>query len=79
MDRKINRFFILILACSAAGVVLGGTASWAESSQCWQADTPTSQCLAHDPVTKTVEGMSTGLVAGASAAIAVAWQLRQED
>lgn len=76
MEQKINRFFILILICSGAGVILGGTASWAESNQCWQADTPTSQCLAQDPVTQTVEGMSAGLVAGASAAIAAAWQLR---
>lgn len=78
MNRKMNRLFILILVCSGAGVVLGGTVSWAESNQCWQADTPTSQCLAQDPVTAAAEGMSTGLVAGTTAAIAAAWQLRQE-
>jgi hypothetical protein len=81
MDRKTNRFFLLILVCSGAGIVLGGTASWAESTQCLRADAPTSQCLAQNKntVTATLEGMSTGLVAGVSAAIAAAWQLQQED
>jgi len=78
-DRKTNRFFLYIVACSAIGVVLGGTASWAESNQCWQAETPTSQCLTEDPVLRTVQGMSTGLIAGAVAAIAATWQMKRED
>ncbi|MBD2184090.1 MULTISPECIES: hypothetical protein [Aerosakkonema] len=78
-DRKFNRFFLYIVACSAIGVVLGGTASWAESNQCWQAETPTSQCLTQDPVLKTIQGMSTGLIAGAGAAIAATWQMNREE
>lgn len=87
MDRKINplkgrknhRLFILIVACSAAGVVLGGTASWAESNQCLLAEYPTSQCLSQDPVLSTLQGMSTGLIAGAGAALGVTWQMKHKD
>ena len=79
MDRKIKRFLLLIVSCSATGVILGGTASWAESSQCLQANTVTSECLTQDPVITTLQGMSTGLIAGAGAALGAAWQLRHED
>ena len=87
MDRKThrptgrnkNRFLLYILACSAIGVVLGGTASWAESNHCWQAEIPTAECLTQDPVLKTIQGMSTGLIAGACAAIGATWQIKQED
>lgn len=79
MDRKNKRFLLLIISCSATGVILGGTASWAESSQCLQANTVTSECLTQDPVITTLQGMSTGLIAGAGAALGAAWQLRHED
>lgn len=78
MGRK-NKLLILVVSCSAVGVVLGGTASWAQSSYCLQDSTLTNECLTQDPVTKTIQGMSTGLVAGAGAAIGAAWQLRHED
>ena len=80
MDRKHNRLLLLIVACSATGVVLGGTASWAESTHCLQATAATSECLTQDPIMKTIEGMSVGLVAGAGAAIGATLQMkRQED
>jgi H+/Cl- antiporter ClcA len=86
MDRKNNRptnkripFWLYIVACSAIGVVLGGTASWADSQQCLLAETPSSQCLTKDPLLRTIEGMSTGLIAGASAAVAATWQMQQKD
>lgn len=79
MDRKNKRILLLVLACSAAGVVLGGTASLAQSNQCLQAETVTNECLSQDPVTKTIQGMSTGLIAGVGAAIGAAWQVRHED
>ncbi len=78
MDRKTKRLLLLIVSCSAAGVILGGTASWAESNHCLQAKTVTSDCLTQDPLIKTVEGMSTGLIAGAGAALGAAWQLRRD-
>ena len=68
MDRKDKRLLLLIISCSVAGVVLGGTSSWAESSMCLEATEVTSECLTQDPVSKTMQGMSTGLVAGAGAA-----------
>jgi hypothetical protein len=87
MDRKNNRptdrkkapFWIYIVACSAIGVVLGGTASWADSQQCLLADNPTTKCLTQDPISRTLEGMSTGLIAGAGAALGVTWQMQQKD
>ena len=79
MDRKTKRFLLLVVSCSAAGVVLGGTASWAQSNQCLQAKTVTNECLTQDSMFKTVQGMSTGLIAGVGAAVSAAWQLKRED
>ncbi|MCA1991441.1 MAG: hypothetical protein LDL41_05255 [Coleofasciculus sp. S288] len=79
MGRKSNRFLILIATCSIAGVILGGTTSWASSNQCLQAKNVTSECLTQDPVTETIEGMSVGLLAGAGAAVGAAWQLRRKN
>lgn len=77
--RKPNRFFFYILACSAVGVVLGGTASWAESNRCWLAESPTKQCITQDPILTTIQGMSTGLIAGAGAGIGATWQIKREE
>jgi hypothetical protein len=79
MDRKTKRLLLLVCSCSLAGVILGGTSSWAESNLCLQSDTVTNDCLTKDPIHKTIEGMTTGLVAGAGAAGGVAWNLRHED
>ncbi|WP_066376098.1 MULTISPECIES: hypothetical protein [unclassified Anabaena] len=79
MDRKTKRLLLLVASCSLAGVILGGTASWAESNQCLQADKVTSDCLIQEPIQKTIQGMSTGLLAGAGAAFGVAWNVRHED
>lgn len=79
MDRKTKRLWLLVISCSATGVVLGGSASWAESRQCLQAHKVTSECLTQEPVAETLQGMSTGLIAGAGAAAGAAWQLRHED
>lgn len=79
MDRKTKRLLLLICSCSVSGIVLGGTASWAESTQCLQASTVTMECVTKNPTSKAIEGMSTGLLAGAGAAVGVAWQVRHED
>lgn len=79
MDRKSQRLLLLVVSCSLAGVVLGGTSSWAQSTMCMQAAEVTSECLTQNPVSKTMQGMSTGLLAGAGAAFGVACQLRHED
>lgn len=79
MGIKLNRSLIFIVACSAVGVILGGTASWAESTQCLQAENPTSECVMKDPITKTVEGMSSGFLAGAGAAIGATLHLKSKD
>ncbi len=72
MSRKSHQpFWAVVFVCSTAGVVLGGTASWAESNQCLQAKEVTNQCLIQDPVTKTAEGMAAGMVAGLGAAVGV--------
>ena len=79
MVRKTQRLLLLIVCCSITGVVLGGTAAWAESSLCLEDSKITSECLTQDPIQKTIQGMSTGLVAGAGAAFGAVWQLRHED
>ena len=79
MVRKTQRILLLVVCCSITGVVLGGTAGWAESSLCLEDSRVTSECLTQDPIQKTIQGMSTGLVAGAGAAFGAAWQLRHED
>lgn len=76
---KTKRLLFLVISCSAAGVILGGTASWAESNLCMQETNITNECLIQNPITKTIQGMSTGLIAGAGAAFGAAWQLRHED
>ena len=79
MDIKTKRLLFLVVSCSAAGVILGGSASWAQSNLCLQETNITNECLIQSPITKTIQGMSTGLIAGAGAAIGAAWQLRHED
>ncbi|MDB9372935.1 hypothetical protein [Nodularia sphaerocarpa] len=79
MDRKTKRLLMLVFSCSLTGVILGGTSSWAESNLCLQSETVTSDCLKQNPIQKTIQGMSTGLVAGAGAAGGAAWNARNQD
>ncbi|MEB3826521.1 hypothetical protein [Phormidium sp. CCY1219] len=79
MVRKNNRFVIYIVVCSALGVILGGTASRAELHQCLMAPVPSSECLMQDPLMKTLEGMSLGLIAGGGAALGATWQMLQKE
>lgn len=79
MVRKTHRLLLLVVCCSITGVILGGTAAWAESNLCLEDSKITSECLTQDPIQKTIQGMSTGLVAGAGAAFGAVWQLRHED
>ncbi|BAY79125.1 hypothetical protein NIES25_56080 (plasmid) [Nostoc linckia NIES-25] len=78
-SRKTQRLLLLVVSCSITGVILGGTASWAESNLCLQDSKVTNDCITQDPIEKTIQGMSTGLLAGAGAAFGAAWQLRHED
>ncbi len=79
MVRKNKRLLLLVVCCSITGVVLGGTAGWAESSLCLDDSKVTSECLTQNPIQKTIEGMSSGLLGGAGAAFGAVWQLRNED
>ncbi len=78
MDIKTKRLALLVISCSAAGVILGGSASWADSNQCWQSQEVTNDCLIQDPLVKTMQGMSTGLIAGVTAAGVAAWQIKHD-
>jgi len=77
--KKVNRFLLYILACSTVGVVLGGTASWAESNRCWLADSPSKQCITQSPILSTIQGMSTGLIAGLGAGLGATWQMKRDE
>ena len=79
MDRKTKRLLLLVVSCSISGVILGGTSGWAESRMCLNADTVTSECLTQNQVERTIQGMSTGLLAGAGAALSAAWNLRHNE
>ena len=79
MGRKNQRPFILMaVLCSAAGVVLGGTASWAESSRCLQDMAPSNECLTKAPAIRVIEGMSVGLLSGLGAAVGATWQAKRD-
>lgn len=78
MDRKTNRLLLLICACSVTGAVVGGTSNWVDSRLCLQAKTPTLDCLSQNPMIKTIQGMSVGLVAGAGAALGAVYQLKRQ-
>ncbi|HEY9908602.1 MAG TPA: hypothetical protein V6D18_13465 [Thermosynechococcaceae cyanobacterium] len=77
MGRKQRPFLLMVGLCSTAGVILGGTSSWAESNRCAQADSPTIECLSKNPVNQAIEGMSVGLVAGISAAVSATLYAKQ--
>lgn len=77
--KKHPPVWMVVLVCSGAGVILGGSASWAESSQCLQDKVVTNQCLTQDPVRKMGEGMMAGMVAGAGAAIGATWSHRKRE
>ncbi|MBV8886582.1 MAG: hypothetical protein JO235_21660 [Chroococcidiopsidaceae cyanobacterium CP_BM_RX_35] len=79
MNRQRNRPLLIIAVCSLLGVVVGGTVSRAESIQCLNAKLPTTDCLNQDSLLKTIEGMSSGLIAGAGAAIGATWNLWKQD
>lgn len=79
MDIKTKRLALLVISCSAVGVILGGSASLAESNQCWQSKEVTNDCLTTDPLIKTMQGMSTGLIAGLVAAVAATWQIKHDE
>lgn len=79
MGIKYNRFLILIASCSLAGIILGGTTSWAYTNQCLQEQNLTSECLTQDPLIETIQGMSVGLVAGAGAAVGARLQLKRRS
>jgi hypothetical protein len=76
--KKQPPVWTVVLLCSAAGVVLGGTSSWAESNSCLQAETLTAECLKKSPTVRTIEGMSVGLVAGMGAALGATWHARNQ-
>ncbi|MBD2664367.1 hypothetical protein [Richelia sinica] len=79
MDRKTKRLLLLVISCSFSGVILGGTAGWAESKMCLNASTVTSDCITQSSWQRTIQGMSTGLLAGAGAAFGAAWNVRHEN
>lgn len=77
--KKQPPVWIVVLVCSAAGVVLGGSASWAESNQCLQDQVVTNKCLTQDPVRKMGEGMIAGMLSGAGAAVGATWSQRKRE
>ncbi|MEA5619047.1 hypothetical protein VB711_14540 [Cronbergia sp. UHCC 0137] len=79
MVRKNQRLLLLVICCSVSGVILGGTSGWAESRICLQQSTVSSDCITQNPIQRTIQGMSTGLVAGAGAAFGATWNLGHKE
>ena len=79
MDIKNKRLALLVISCSAVGVILGGSASWADSNQCWEFKDVTNNCITTEPIARTMQGMSTGLIAGFVAAVAATWQIKHDE
>ena len=75
MYKKNNRLLLIIVICSLLGVLLGGAASYSETIQCLNAQTPSNSCLSQDPYLKTLQGISSGLIAGIAAALGATWHL----
>ncbi|MEO0969251.1 MAG: hypothetical protein AAFX80_13200 [Cyanobacteria bacterium J06639_18] len=79
MDPQTKRLFLLVVSCCAIGIVFGGVISWMQSTTCLQASSITSQCLTQNPIEKIIQGMETGLGAGAGAAFGIAWQFNHKS
>ncbi|HLP92175.1 MAG TPA: hypothetical protein VK184_26740 [Nostocaceae cyanobacterium] len=79
MDRNINRLLLLVISCSTVGVILGGTAGWAESNLCWRGNNVSNECITQSTTYKTVKGMGTGMLAGMGAAFGAVWNIRPKD
>lgn len=74
-----KRFWVLVTLCGLSGIILGATTSQAAIDQCLTDDTPSSECLTQDPIEKKIEGISMGLMAGVSAAIGAAWNIKHKE
>lgn len=79
MHIKNKRLALLVISCSAVGVILGGSASWADSNQCWKSKDVTNDCITTEPIVRTMQGMSTGLIAGFVAAVAATGQIKHDE
>lgn len=75
MNKVSSRSFLtMMIVCSVAGSALGGVSSWVDSDRCLQSPNPTTQCLTQNPIYKTIQGASVGMVAGIGAAVGATWQ-----
>ncbi len=70
-----QRFALILLLCSAAGVIFGATTSQAALQECLTSNNPSNKCLTQDPVLNQVEGMGMGLFVGIGAALGATWNL----
>lgn len=72
MNWKTDRYFILILVCSCAGLGLGATSVMAETVLCNQG--ATTACLTTPSSDRVASGLSMGLMAGMGAGLTTGWQ-----
>ena len=62
MVRKTQRLLLLVICCSITGVILGGTAAWAESNLCLEDSKVTSDCVTQESNPKNYPRNEYGIV-----------------
>jgi len=66
---KDHRLLFIVIFCAVSGAILNSSTAWAESTNCWNAENPSMQCLSKPPAVSAIEGGAMGLMAGTGAAL----------
>uniref|UniRef100_A0A7C3PGI5 Uncharacterized protein n=1 Tax=Oscillatoriales cyanobacterium SpSt-418 TaxID=2282169 RepID=A0A7C3PGI5_9CYAN len=66
--------FVFALICGSLGVLLGGALALAEDRQCAQTQSTSTECLTTPTILRVFKGSSSGLLAGAFAAVTIRWR-----
>ncbi|MGG6262903.1 hypothetical protein ACQ4M3_29090 [Leptolyngbya sp. AN03gr2] len=62
------------LICGLIGVLVGGTAAFAEEQQCLRTASPDNHCLTVPTALRVAKSSTSGLFAGTFAALLIGWR-----